>query len=66
MMQIVSNIDNYSRVVIPAEAQQLLDHLEKISNLKLTSIKALQSWLKTSGLGHLIMFRKNEELWLAL
>lgn len=66
MMQIVSNIDNYSRVIIPAEAQQLLDQLEKISNLKLTSIKALQNWFKTSGLNKFIMFNKNEELWLAL
>lgn len=66
MMQIVSNVDNFGRAIIPAEAKMLLDQIEKISNLKITGVRPFQSWMQSTGLNQYVMFNKNEELLLAL
>ena len=66
MMQLVSNFDNFGRAIIPAEAKILLDQIEKISHLKITSVRFLQNWMKNAGLDNYVIFSKNEEFLLAL
>ena len=66
MLQIVSNIDNYSMLKIPAEPRMLLNLLEKIANVRVTSITGMQDWIGDSWLSSILIFDEGEELLFSL
>ena len=66
MLQLVTNIDNFSKLVIPADARMVLDVLERIANVRVTSITVLKEWMDSTGISRVIIFNQNEELLLSL
>lgn len=51
MLQVMSNINNFERMMIPASAQYVVFIFQKISNFKIMQEKVVQIWMREHVFG---------------